>query len=44
VVTSDAVDMVATTIGSHDYSALVAERVVSEALTGLALRRCAGSA
>ena len=31
--------MIPTTVGTNDYSALVAERVVRETLTGIALRR-----
>jgi hypothetical protein len=31
--------VIPTTVGTNDCSALVAERVVREALTGLALRR-----
>ena len=36
---ADVVEVIPTTIGTNDYSALVAERVIREALTGLALRR-----
>ncbi len=39
---ADVVEVIPTTIGTNDYSALIAERVVREALTGLALRRGAG--
>jgi agmatinase len=39
---ADVVEVIPSTIGTNDYSALVAERVVREALTGLALRRRAG--
>ena len=35
----DVVEVIPTTVGTNDYSALVAERVVREALTGVALRR-----
>ena len=36
--------MIPTAVGSADLSALVAERVVREALTGIALRRRAAAA
>ena len=36
---ADVVEVIPTTIGTNDYSALVAERVIREALTGVALRR-----
>jgi agmatinase len=39
LVGADVVEVIPTTIGTNDYSALVAERVVREALTGVALRR-----
>jgi agmatinase len=39
----DVVEVIPTAIGSADVTALVAERVVREALTGIALRRRAGS-
>jgi agmatinase len=39
LVAADVVEVIPTTIGTDDYSALVAERVVREALTGIALRR-----
>jgi arginase family enzyme len=39
LVGADVVEVIPTTIGTSDASALVAERVVREALTGLALRR-----
>jgi agmatinase len=39
LVAADVVEVIPTTIGTNDYSALVAERVVREALTGVALRR-----
>jgi agmatinase len=39
LVGADVVEVIPTTIGTNDYSALVAERVVREALTGLAMRR-----
>ena len=35
----DVVEVIPTRVGSDDYSALVAERVLREALTGIALRR-----
>jgi agmatinase len=35
----DVVEVIPTQIGTGDYSALVAERVIREALTGIALRR-----
>jgi agmatinase len=35
----DVVEVIPTAVGSADYSALVADRVVREALTGIALRR-----
>ena len=39
LVGADVVEVIPTTVGTNDYSALVAERVVREALTGLAVRR-----
>ena len=36
---ADVVEVIPTGVGSDDYSALVAERVIREALTGIALRR-----
>jgi len=39
LVGADVVEVIPTTVGTNDYSALVAERVVRETLTGLALRR-----
>jgi agmatinase len=39
LVGADVVEVIPTTVGTNDYSALVAERVVREALTGIALRR-----
>jgi agmatinase len=39
LVGADVVEVIPTTIGTNDYSALVAERVIREALTGVALRR-----
>ena len=39
LVGADVVEVIPTTVGTGDYSALVAERVVREALTGVALRR-----
>jgi agmatinase len=35
----DVVEVIPTEVGSADVTALVAERVVREALTGIALRR-----
>jgi agmatinase len=35
----DVVEVIPTRIGTDDYSSLVAERVLREALTGMALRR-----
>jgi agmatinase len=42
VVGADVVEVIPTAVGSHDYSALVADRIVREALTGIALRRRRG--
>jgi agmatinase len=39
VIAVDVVEVIPTAVGTNDYSALVAERVVREALTGIALRR-----
>ena len=39
LVGADVVEVIPTTVGTNDYSALVAERVVRETLTGVALRR-----
>jgi agmatinase len=39
LVAADVVEVIPTTVGTNDYSALVAERVVRETLTGIALRR-----
>jgi agmatinase len=39
LVGADVVEVIPTAVGTDDYSALVAERVVREALTGVALRR-----
>jgi arginase family enzyme len=39
LIAADVVEVIPTAIGTDDYSALVAERVIREALTGLALRR-----
>jgi agmatinase len=36
---ADVVEVIPTAVGTNDYSALVAERVIRETLTGLALRR-----
>ena len=40
----DVVEVIPTSVGTDDYSALVAERVIREALTGIALRRRAVAA
>jgi agmatinase len=39
LVAADVVEVIPTTVGTNDYSALVAERVVRETLTGVVLRR-----
>ena len=39
LVGADVVEVIPTTVGTNDYSALVADRVVRETLTGLAMRR-----
>jgi agmatinase len=39
VIAVDVVEVIPTGVGTDDYSALVAERVVREALTGIAMRR-----
>jgi agmatinase len=39
LVGADVVEVIPTSIGTDDYSALVADRVIREALTGIALRR-----
>ena len=39
LVGADVVEVIPTAVGSADYSALIADRVVREALTGIALRR-----
>jgi len=39
----DVVEVIPTAVGSADYSALVADRVIREALTGIALRRGASA-
>jgi agmatinase len=39
LVGADIVEVIPSAVGTNDYSALVAERVVREALTGIALRR-----
>jgi agmatinase len=39
LVGADVVEVIPTAVGTNDYSALVAERVVRETLTGIALRR-----
>jgi arginase family enzyme len=36
---ADVVEVIPTAVGSADLSALVADRIVREALTGIALRR-----
>ena len=41
LVGADVVEVIPSGVGSADVSALVAERVVREALTGIALRRMA---
>jgi agmatinase len=43
IVGADVVEVIPAAVGSADYSALVAERVVRETLTGMALRRRAGA-
>jgi agmatinase len=43
LVGADVVEVIPTAVGTDDYSALVAERVVREALTGIALRRRASA-
>jgi agmatinase len=39
LVGADVVEVIPTAVGTNDYSALVADRVIREALTGIALRR-----
>ena len=39
LVAADVVEVIPTAIGTDDYSALVAERVIRETLTGIAMRR-----
>jgi agmatinase len=39
----DVVEVIPTAVGSADVTALVAERIVREALTGIALRRAVQS-
>jgi agmatinase len=39
LVAADVVEVIPTAVGSADVTALVAERIVREILTGLALRR-----
>jgi agmatinase len=39
LVGADVVEVIPTRVGTNDYSALVADRIVREALTGIALRR-----
>jgi arginase family enzyme len=41
VVGADVVEVIPTAVGSADVTALVAERIVRELLTGIALRRAA---
>jgi agmatinase len=41
---ADVVEVLPTAVGSADVTALVAERIVREVLTGLALRRTSASA
>jgi agmatinase len=43
LVGADVVEVAPTAVGSADVTALVADRVVRETLTGVALRRSAGS-
>jgi agmatinase len=42
LVGADVVEVIPAAVGSNDYSALIADRIVREALTGIALRRRAG--
>lgn len=42
LVGADVVEVIPTSVGSVDVSALVADRVVREALTGIAVRRLRG--
>jgi agmatinase len=35
----DVVEVIPTAIGTDDYAALIADRVIREALTGIAIRR-----
>ena len=39
LVGADVVEVIPSRVGTNDYSALVADRVVREALTGIAIRR-----
>jgi len=39
LVGADVVEVIASAVGSNDYGALIADRVVREALTGIAVRR-----
>jgi agmatinase len=39
LVGADVVEVIPTAVGTDDYSALVADRIVREMLTGIALRR-----
>jgi agmatinase len=43
LVGADVVEVIPSNVGTADASALVAERVIRETLTGTALRRRAGS-
>ncbi len=43
LVGADVVEVIPTAIGSNDYASLVADRIVREALTGVALRRRAAA-
>ena len=43
VVGADVVEVLPTAVGSADVTALVAERIVRELMTGIALRRLAAS-
>ncbi len=43
IVGMDVVEVIPTGVGSTDITALVAERIVREALTGIAVRRAGGA-
>ena len=43
LVGADVVEVIPTAVGSADITALVAERIVREILTGIALRRAAAT-